>query len=160
MPIQRSTSFEPCWIRRHRQRFPQSNQRLSTRSIHTYPTRRRPLRNDWKPRSYISYNCNCGRSPIPEEHFGLEDIQGHNGPLSVWDDFKASLSILLTTVPSACECLNCYNAFYGSSYHRFRWLLLVYCWMLIVRPRHSNWRVYCTRFSSIRRCFIETRWCI
>ena len=40
--------------------FPQSNRRLSTRLIHTYPTRRRPLRNDWKHRSYISYNCNCG----------------------------------------------------------------------------------------------------
>ena len=31
--------------------------------------------------------------------------------LSVGDNFEASLSILLTTTPSACECLNYYTGF-------------------------------------------------
>ena len=50
----RSTSSEPCWIRRHRYQFPQSNRRVLTRPIHTYPTHRHPLRNDWKFWSHIS----------------------------------------------------------------------------------------------------------
>ena len=32
-------------------------------------------------------------------------------PLSVGDDFEAPLTILLTTAPSACECLNYYTGF-------------------------------------------------
>ena len=115
----RSTSFELCWLgRRRRHRFPQSNRRFPTRSIHMYPTHRRPLRNDW---SLISYFCTSSLLPA-EEWFGFIQVHikrhwWYSTPkisillYSLWvgDDSKVSPSILMTTTPSACECLNIYQ---------------------------------------------------
>ena len=93
----RSTSSELCWIRRHSHRFPHSNRRLPTWSIHAYPTH--------PPREILIHIIVGGQVSYLLTNVSELSTSVLNLLYSLWVgyDSNLSLSILLRATPSVCE---------------------------------------------------------